>query len=97
LQGDWSSDVCSSDLIIRIGRGECLHAGASGTATVRVFDLAALGTRPDCIAIVKALAAADSDYAAGEEISSGHSASPARSDARAEIGRASRRERAQTP
>ncbi|TLY64737.1 MAG: hypothetical protein E6K45_11205, partial [Gammaproteobacteria bacterium] len=37
---------------------------------------------------MKALAAADADYAAGEEISSGHSASPARSDARAAFLRA---------
>src|SRR5207302_1106810 len=73
-------------LVVRVTGKE--HAGAAGTATVRVFDLAALGTRPDCIAIVKALAAADSDYAAGEEISSGHSASPARSDARAAFLRA---------
>jgi len=73
-------------LVVRVTGKE--HAGVPGTATVRVFDLAALGTRPDCIAIVKALAAADSDYAAGEEISSGHSASPARSDARAAFLRA---------
>ena len=52
------------------------HANAAGTATVQVFDLAALRNRPDCIAIVKTLAAADADYAAGGEISRGHSASP---------------------
>src|SRR5207237_9773675 len=73
-------------LVVRVTGKE--HAGAAGPATVRVFDLAALGTRPDCIAIVKALAAADADYAAGEEISRGHSGSPTPGDARAAFLRA---------
>ena len=76
----------SPSLVVRVTGKE--HAGAAGTATVRVFDLAALGTRPDCMAIVKALAAADADYAAGEEISRGHSASPTRGEARAAFLRA---------
>ncbi len=44
-----------------------------GTVTVRAFDLAALQARPDCAAIVKALAEADADYAAGEGIARGRS------------------------
>src|SRR6266853_715253 len=51
----------------------------AGTATVRAFDLATLRDRPDCLAIVKTLAAADADYAAGEETSRGRSASPTHS------------------
>jgi len=47
------------------------HSNVVGTATVRVFDLAALQARPDCAAIVKTLAEADADYAAGEEIARG--------------------------
>jgi CHAT domain-containing protein/tetratricopeptide (TPR) repeat protein len=49
------------------------HSNVAGTAVVRVFDLAALRTRPDCTAIVKTLAEADADYAAGEEIARGRS------------------------
>jgi CHAT domain-containing protein len=49
------------------------HSNVVGTVTVRAFDLAALQARPDCTAIVKTLAAADADYAAGEEIASGRS------------------------
>jgi CHAT domain-containing protein/tetratricopeptide (TPR) repeat protein len=64
----------SASLGVRVTGKE--HANAAGTATVHAFDLAALRDRPDCMAIVKALAAADADYAAGEEISRGHSASP---------------------
>ncbi len=52
------------------------HANAAGTATVRAFDLVALAARPDCDSIFRSLAAADSAYAAGKEISSGHSAVP---------------------
>ena len=52
------------------------HANVVGMATVRAFDLAALAARTDCEAIFKNLAAADSEYAAGKEISSGHSAAP---------------------
>src|ERR1700687_5030561 len=49
------------------------HSNVVGTATVRVFDLAALQARPDCTAIVKTLAEADADYAAGGEIAGGRS------------------------
>jgi CHAT domain-containing protein len=49
------------------------HSNVAGTAVVRVFDLAALRTRPDCTAIVQTLAGADADYAAGEEIARGRS------------------------
>ena len=73
-------------LVVRVTGKE--HAGAAGAATVRVFDLAVLRARPDCVAVVKALAAADADYAAGEEISRGHSASSSRGDARAAFLRA---------
>jgi CHAT domain-containing protein len=52
------------------------HANAAGTATVRAFDLGHLQARPDCLAIMKALAAADADYAAGQAISRGLSSSP---------------------
>lgn len=73
-------------LVVRVTGKE--HAGAAGTATVRLFDLAALGSRPECTAIMKALAAADADYAAGGEISRTHSASPSHGDARAAYLRA---------
>jgi CHAT domain-containing protein/tetratricopeptide (TPR) repeat protein len=49
------------------------HAAAAGTATVQVFDLARLRARPDCLGVLKALAEADADYAAGQEISRGRS------------------------
>ena len=62
-------------LAIRVTGKE--HANAAGTAGVRAFDLAGLETRPDCLAVVKALAAADADYAAGQAISHGRAASPA--------------------
>ncbi|MFZ1098860.1 MAG: hypothetical protein WAN26_05580, partial [Steroidobacteraceae bacterium] len=45
------------------------HASAAGTATARAFDLVRLRGRPDCLAVMKALAAADADYAAGQAIS----------------------------
>jgi CHAT domain-containing protein len=64
----------SASLGVRVTGKE--HPNAAGTASVRAFDLAALRSRPDCLAIVKALAAADADYAAGEEVSRGRSASP---------------------
>ena len=69
----------SASLGVRITGRE--HANAAGTATVRAFDLATLRDRPDCLAIVKALAAADTDYAAGEEIARGRS-TPGTSSAR---------------
>jgi CHAT domain-containing protein/tetratricopeptide (TPR) repeat protein len=62
-------------LVVRVTGKE--HPTAVGTATVQVFDLAALRARPHCLAIVKALAEADADYAAGEEISRGRSTSSA--------------------
>src|SRR2546423_3335002 len=57
----------SASLGVRITGKE--HANAAGTATVRAFDLTALQSRPDCVAVLKTLATADADYAAGEEIS----------------------------
>jgi CHAT domain-containing protein len=54
-------------------------ANVMGTATVRAFDLAAIQTRPDCLAIITTLAQADLDYALGQEISRGRSSVPARS------------------
>ena len=44
-----------------------------GTATVRAFDLEAIHARPDCIEIVRMLAQADTEYAAGQEIARGRS------------------------
>jgi len=64
----------SGSLTVRVTGKE--HAHASGTATIRAFDLAALQARPDCLAIMKGLAAADADHAAGKEISSGRAAAP---------------------
>jgi CHAT domain-containing protein len=61
----------SGRLTIRVAGTE--HANVSGTASVRAFDLASLNARPDCIEMLRALAAADADYAEGKEISSGHS------------------------
>ena len=60
-----------SFLVVRATGKE--HSNVVGTATVRVFDLAALQPRPDCAAIVKILAEADANYAAGEEIAGGRS------------------------
>ncbi len=62
-------------LLVRVTGKE--HAAARGTAAIQVFDLAAVRTRPDCLAILKALAAADSDYALGQEASSGRASSSA--------------------
>jgi CHAT domain-containing protein len=45
------------------------QAGTVGTAEVRILDLAALRERPDCLAAVTALAKADADYAAAQDIS----------------------------
>jgi CHAT domain-containing protein len=67
----------SPSLLVRVTGKE--HSGAAGTATVQVFDLARLRERPNCLAILKTLAGADADYAAGEEISRGRSTSPAHS------------------
>jgi CHAT domain-containing protein/tetratricopeptide (TPR) repeat protein len=54
----------SSSLVVRVTGKE--RAGEVGTANVRVFDLAALRTRPECFAAFTALARSDADYAAGE-------------------------------
>ena len=64
----------SGTLVVRVTGKE--HANASGTARIRSFDLAALEARPDCLAIMKALAQADGDYAEAREISSGRAAAP---------------------
>ena len=63
----------SPPLLVRVTGKE--HAGAAGTATIQVFDLAILRARPDCLAPLKALAEADAGYAAGKGISSGRSTS----------------------
>lgn len=55
------------------------HANASGTATVRVFDLTVLQAQPRCLDTFRALAAGDAAYAAGREISRGRSTSPGQS------------------
>lgn len=65
----------SGSLTVRMTGKE--HANARGIAKIRSFDLAALEARPDCLAIVKGLAQADSDYAAGLEVSSGRAATGA--------------------
>ncbi len=61
-------------LIVRVTGKE--HESAAGTATVRAFELARLQAHPDCLAVMKALAAADADYAAGQAISRGLASSP---------------------
>jgi CHAT domain-containing protein len=61
----------SRGYVLRISGKE--HAGVTGTAEVRVFDVAGLSKYPACLAIYRWLAAADSDYADGQEISLGHS------------------------
>jgi CHAT domain-containing protein len=56
-------------------------ATTTGTVTVRAFDLASAGARsPECVGVLKTLAAADAAYAIGEEILRGHEA-PAGSSA----------------
>jgi CHAT domain-containing protein/tetratricopeptide (TPR) repeat protein len=64
-------------LVVRVTGKEQSDAG--GTATVRVFDLATLQSRPDCLAILTALADADAEYAAGQEVSRGRSTSSTQS------------------
>jgi CHAT domain-containing protein len=59
----------TGQLTVRVTGKE--HANAVGKATVRAFDLAHLQARPGCLAVMKALAAADVDYAAGQAISRG--------------------------
>jgi CHAT domain-containing protein/tetratricopeptide (TPR) repeat protein len=49
------------------------HAAALGAADIQVFDLARLQARPDCLTILRALAAGDADYAAAKEMSGGTS------------------------
>jgi CHAT domain-containing protein/tetratricopeptide (TPR) repeat protein len=50
------------------------RTGLSGTATVSVFDLAVLRDRPECLAILEALAEGDTQYAAGQAAVTGRSA-----------------------
>jgi CHAT domain-containing protein len=64
----------SGGISVRVSGKE--HAQVAGTATVSVFDLAAITARADCLVIFKGLAQADADYAAGQEISRGRSTSP---------------------
>ncbi len=63
------------------------HEGVRGTAIVQVFDLAVLRTRTDCLAVLRMLAAADSDYASGQAMSRSR-ASPGTSNPRASLLRA---------
>jgi CHAT domain-containing protein len=67
----------SPQLLVRVTGKEPSSAG--GAATVQVFDLSTLRARPDCIAILKGLAEADADYAAGVEISRSPSTSSTQS------------------
>ncbi len=62
----------SSMLMVRVTGKE--HARVSGTATIALFDLAALRDRPECLVIVEALAEADAQYAVGQQIARGRSA-----------------------
>jgi len=77
----------SQSLLVRVTGKE--HAHALGSANVRVFDLAVLREHPDCMSILSELAEADGEYAAGQEISRGHSSS-ATSSARDAFLRAAR-------
>jgi CHAT domain-containing protein/tetratricopeptide (TPR) repeat protein len=52
------------------------HTGTSGAATVRAFNLSGLRAQPECLAVMKALATGDADYAAGQAVSRGLSSSP---------------------
>lgn len=63
----------STPILVRVTGKE--HDRALGTASVRVFDLASLQHRPDCLAILNALAAGDAHYAAGEQIWRGRAVS----------------------
>ena len=56
----------SDSLTVRVAAQVLGSAG--GSATVRGFDLAVLGDRPDCAAMFKTLAQADADYAAAEAV-----------------------------
>jgi CHAT domain-containing protein len=51
------------------------HAGVTGAVDVRVFDLSEPSRRPGCVKIYRWLAAADSDFADGQDISLGRAAS----------------------
>ena len=62
----------AGDVTVRVTGKE--HAQAQGTAAVRVFDLASMAA-PECVPVFSDLAAADANYAAGEEISSGRATS----------------------
>jgi CHAT domain-containing protein/tetratricopeptide (TPR) repeat protein len=64
-------------LLVRVTGKE--QSDAAGTATVQVFDLATLQSHPDCLAILTALADADAEYAAGQEVSRGRSTSSTQS------------------
>jgi CHAT domain-containing protein/tetratricopeptide (TPR) repeat protein len=69
----------SASVTVRVTGKEL--ATTTGTATVRAFDLASAADQsPACIGLMKTLAAADADYARGQEILSGRAA-PASSSA----------------
>lgn len=69
--------AATSPMAVRVTGQE--QAGIGGTAIVRAYDLEALRSRPECLMAFRSLAAADVDYAAGREISSGRVTSPANS------------------
>jgi CHAT domain-containing protein len=52
------------------------HDAVSGMAEIVVFDLAALSTSPMCIGAFRSMAAADADYAIGQQISLGRASNP---------------------
>jgi CHAT domain-containing protein/tetratricopeptide (TPR) repeat protein len=59
----------SPSLTLRVTGKE--HAAVTGTAEIRVIDFAALAQRPACVGAYRSLAAADADYAIGQQISLG--------------------------
>lgn len=59
----------SPSLALRVTGKE--HAAVTGTAEIRVIDLKALAQRPACVGAYHSLAAADADYAIGQQISLG--------------------------
>lgn len=70
----------ATPLTLRVAGKE--HDAISGTVDILVFDLAAWTKNPTCIQAYRALAAADTYYAVGQEISLGHaSIQPPRSEA----------------
>lgn len=59
----------SASVVVRVTGKE--NANAAGSATALAFDLASIRP-PECAGLFKTLAAADADYALGQDISRGH-------------------------